>query len=68
MIGCVRIWTGPDGNSRFEAGAIDLGRGERGDLLARSLVHFSIGEDRMPSAVYRAHGVVKSSPGLRPGC
>ncbi|HTZ78172.1 MAG TPA: hypothetical protein VMC10_09695 [Stellaceae bacterium] len=32
MIRCVRIWTGEDGNSRFEEGVIDLEPGQRGDL------------------------------------
>ena len=34
MIRCVRIWTGPDGDSLFEEGTIDLGQGERGDVLS----------------------------------
>jgi quercetin dioxygenase-like cupin family protein len=34
MIRCVRIWTGDDGNSYFEEGAIDLAGGARGDLLS----------------------------------
>lgn len=34
MIRCVRIWTGDDGNSHFEEGAIDLAEGARGDLLS----------------------------------
>jgi len=34
MIRCVRIWTGDDGNSYFEEGAIDMPRGERGDILS----------------------------------
>src|SRR5579875_1544785 len=34
MIRCVRIWTGPDGNSLFEEGTIDLGKGDRGDILS----------------------------------
>lgn len=34
MIRCVRIWTGEDGNSCFEEGAIDLTGGARGDLLS----------------------------------
>ena len=34
MIRCVRIWTGPDGNSLFEEGSIDLSHGERGDILS----------------------------------
>ena len=39
MIRCVRIWTGSDDNSLFEEGAIDLAKGERGDILSdKSLV------------------------------
>ena len=34
MIRCVRIWTGADGESRFEEGAIDMAGGVRGDLLS----------------------------------
>jgi quercetin dioxygenase-like cupin family protein len=34
MIRCVRLWTGADGNSHWEEGAIDLSRGERGDVLS----------------------------------
>ena len=34
MIRCVRIWTGSDGESHFEEGAIDLAGGARGDLLS----------------------------------
>lgn len=34
MIRCVRIWTGPDGNSVFEEGSIALPHGEHGDLLS----------------------------------
>jgi hypothetical protein len=34
MIRSVRIWTGDDGNSHFEEGAIDLEPGQRGDLLS----------------------------------
>jgi hypothetical protein len=33
MIRCVRIWTAEDGNSRFEEGAIDMPKGERGYVL-----------------------------------
>ena len=35
-----------------------------GAQTARSLVHFSIGGDRMPVAVYRAYGVVKKACAL----
>jgi quercetin dioxygenase-like cupin family protein len=34
MIRCVRIWTGTDGNSYFEEGAIELTAGARDDLLS----------------------------------
>ena len=42
MIRCVRIWTGTDGNSLFEEGAIDLADGERGDALAAAAAATSI--------------------------
>ena len=46
MIRCVRIWTGEDGNSHVEDGAIDLKGGARGDLLSGSLAtrHASLQE------------------------
>jgi hypothetical protein len=34
MIRCVRIWTGPHGESLFEEGQIALEHGERGDTLS----------------------------------
>jgi len=34
VIRCVRLWTGDDGNSRFEEGSIDLEPGARGDWLS----------------------------------
>ena len=34
MIRCVRLWSGPDGNSHFEEGVIDLEPGPRGDTLS----------------------------------
>jgi len=34
VIRCVRIWTGQDGNSYFEEGAIELAGGARGDMLS----------------------------------
>jgi quercetin dioxygenase-like cupin family protein len=34
VIRCVRLWTGEDGNSRFEEGLIDLAPGARGDWLS----------------------------------
>ncbi len=33
MIRCVRMWTGPDGNSLFEEGEITLAEGARGDFV-----------------------------------
>jgi hypothetical protein len=35
MIRCVRLWSGLDGKSHFEGGAIDLEPGLRGDTLSR---------------------------------
>jgi fumarate hydratase class II len=35
-----------------------------GAQTQRSLLHFSIGDDRMPKAVYRAYGVVKKAAAL----
>ena len=35
-----------------------------GAQTARSLIHFSIGEDRMPKALYHAYGVVKKACAL----
>jgi quercetin dioxygenase-like cupin family protein len=32
MIRCIRLWKGPDNNSHFEEGAIDLEPGLRGDM------------------------------------
>ena len=34
MIRCFRLWSGPDGNSHFEEGVIDLEPGQRGDMLS----------------------------------
>ena len=42
MIRCVRIWTGPDRNSLFEEGTIDLPHGERGDILGDKVPASSI--------------------------
>jgi quercetin dioxygenase-like cupin family protein len=35
MIRCVRMWTGPDGNSLFEEGTIDMTEGMRGDSVGK---------------------------------
>lgn len=37
MIRCVRLWTGPDGNSLFEEGTIALAEGERGDFVGKEV-------------------------------
>ncbi|WP_407178800.1 hypothetical protein [Bradyrhizobium sp. STM 3562] len=37
MIRCVRLWTGPDRNSYFEEGTIDLAPGVRGDWLSEKI-------------------------------
>src|SRR6516164_9392361 len=42
MIRCVRIWTGSDGQSHFEEGAIDLESGARGDFLSGKAATVSI--------------------------
>jgi quercetin dioxygenase-like cupin family protein len=34
MIRCIRLWSGPDGNSHFEEGTLDLESGPRGDMLS----------------------------------
>jgi fumarate hydratase class II len=46
-------------------GAIDVPADKYyGAQTARSLVHFSIGDDRMPKAVYHAYGIVKKACAL----
>ncbi|MYM74446.1 hypothetical protein GTP55_23335 [Duganella sp. FT109W] len=42
MIRCIRIWTGPAGDSLFEEGQISLLQGERGDVLSEVLQAASI--------------------------
>ena len=43
-------------------GAIDVPANRYwGAQTQRSLIHFSIGDDRMPKAVYHAHGYVKKA-------
>lgn len=37
MIRCVRMWTGPDGNSLFEEGTIELTEGVRGDFVGKAI-------------------------------
>jgi quercetin dioxygenase-like cupin family protein len=37
MIRCMRMWTGPDGNSLFEEGVITLTEGERGDFVGQAV-------------------------------
>jgi quercetin dioxygenase-like cupin family protein len=42
MIRCVRIWTGDDGQSHFEEGAVNLAEGARGDWLTGKTAASSI--------------------------
>ena len=42
MIRCVRLWTGPDGDSLFEEGSIELAEGERGDFIGQATAAKSI--------------------------
>lgn len=42
MIRCVRMWTGPDGNSHVEEGVIDFSRDERDDALSDVIVAASL--------------------------
>ena len=59
MIRCVRIWTGDDGNSYFEEGAIDLAGGARGDLLS--------GKTGPPASLSRRRNPAALLPGtMRP--
>jgi quercetin dioxygenase-like cupin family protein len=48
MIRCVRMWTGEDGDSLFEAGWIDLSSGTRGDSIGEPVpvVELSFQETR----------------------
>jgi quercetin dioxygenase-like cupin family protein len=34
VIRCIRLWSGPDGNSHFQEGVVDLEPGPRGDTLS----------------------------------
>ena len=56
MIRCVRMWTGEDGNSLFEEGAIDLAEGVRFDSVAKPVpaVEVSFQETR-PGGSYEWH-------------
>jgi fumarate hydratase class II len=58
----------PAGGTRREfdsMGTVDVPSDKYyGAQTARSLVHFSIGDDRMPKAVYHAYGVVKKACAL----
>ena len=49
--------------TRLESDSMGTYRGPCRTLLGaqtqRSLIHFSIGEDRMPKAVYHAYGYIK---------
>ena len=56
--GKCRIETDPMGSVRVPADRL------WGAETQRSLIHFSIGEDRMPAAVYHAYGYVKKAAAL----
>ena len=47
MIRCVRLWSGPDGNSHFEEGAIDLESGPRGEVLSGRGMKLALDESRV---------------------
>ena len=56
MIRCVRIWTGSDGNSYCEEGAIDLAGGVRGDLLSGRTATTSISfQETQPGGAFAWH-------------
>jgi hypothetical protein len=42
MIRCVRLWSGPDNNSHFEEGVIDLEPGPRSDMLSGTFLIGSV--------------------------
>lgn len=37
MIRCVRLWTGPDGNSNFRDGRLDIESGRNDDLVSSAM-------------------------------
>ena len=37
MIRCVRLWTGPDGNSHFRDGRLDVESGRNDDLVSAAM-------------------------------
>jgi hypothetical protein len=56
MIRCIRIWTAEDGNSRFEEGAIDMPKGERGDVLSGTMPVTSISfRETKPGGAFEWH-------------
>jgi fumarate hydratase, class II len=67
ILGDVPIGTGETGNRREtdSMGGIDVPADRYwGAQTQRSLIHFSIGEDRMPKGVYHAYGYVKKAAAL----
>jgi quercetin dioxygenase-like cupin family protein len=42
MLRCIRLWTGDDGQSHFQSGAIELEAGVRGDFLSQKTDAVSI--------------------------
>jgi hypothetical protein len=56
VIRCVRIWTGDDGQSHFEEGAIDLAEGSRGDLLSGKAGTVSVSfQETSPGGTFAWH-------------
>jgi quercetin dioxygenase-like cupin family protein len=56
MIRCVRLWTGADGNSRFEDGTLDLTGGVRGDPLSSKTTTTSISfQETQPGGTFAWH-------------
>jgi len=56
MIPCVRIWTGPDGDSLFEEGRIALPHDQRGDTLSSVLGAGTISfRETRPGGAFGAH-------------
>ena len=55
MIRCVRIWTGPNGNSLFEEGSLDLSKKNGGDVLSEKLAASTISYRETASGGSSAH-------------
>jgi Cupin domain len=56
MIRCIRLWTGDNGNSRFEEGVVDLEPGQRGDFLSAKAVATTISfQETAPGGAFAWH-------------